>query len=119
MNINRNFSESNIDSSKWLQLYLKVFHGRMRKKIILSPSFMAMLCFEIKRVIFGQFQRSLTLVKPLKMCQQVYIVFCGSTKTYPLTFCKIKWALQQIQTPKYFIWYKNVSFYNLCRIFED
>jgi len=57
-------------------------------KILLSATFMAMECFEIKRVISGQFQRSLTLVKPLKMCQQVYIIFCGSTKTYSLTYCK-------------------------------
>ena len=84
-------------------IILKGISWKNAEKIKPSPSFMAMLCFKIKRVISGQFQRSLTLVKPLKMCQQVYIVFCGSTKTYPLTFCKIKWALQQIQTPKYFI----------------
>ena len=83
-------------------IILKRTNGKMRKNHHIYY-FYGNGMFEIKRVISGQFQISLIFVKPLKMCQQVYITFCGSTTTYPLTYCKIKWTLQQIQTPKYFI----------------
>ena len=49
---------------------------------------MVMGCNKIKPVISGHFQIALTLVKPLKMCQQLYIISCGVSSDSSLTYCE-------------------------------